>query len=117
VILPYYGDVHSDHRTAFDAAVACTKIFRHPYVKRILAMEIPSETEFACGHGVFAPNLYLDISGYLDKKIEIAGIYGAELADHPFPRSAEGIRALAVNRGAAAGCRYAEAFMLIKGVE
>ena len=46
VLLPCFSDVHTDHRIVFDAAVACTKWFRYPFVKRVLAYETISETEF-----------------------------------------------------------------------
>ena len=35
---------------------------------------------------------------------------------HPFPRSAENLKALATFRGATAGVRYAEAFMILKEI-
>lgn len=38
-------------------------------------------------------------------------------AASPFPRSIEAIQGLAITRGAASFCRYAEAFLLIKQVE
>jgi len=38
------------------------------------------------------------------------------VAPHPFPRSIENIKAMALNRGATAGVKYAEAFMLLKEI-
>ena len=35
IFLPHPGDVHSDHRVCFDAAMACTKWFRYPFIKKI----------------------------------------------------------------------------------
>jgi len=43
-------------------------------------------------------------------------LYKDEIASPPFPRSEEGLRGLATIRGAEAGCRYAEAFMLLKSI-
>jgi LmbE family N-acetylglucosaminyl deacetylase len=37
VYLPFRGDVHTDHRIVFDAAVACTKWFRMCSVRRGLS--------------------------------------------------------------------------------
>lgn len=48
------------------------------------------------------------------KKIEIARMFDSEFSSHPFPRSFDGIRALALLRGAAAGFVAAEAFMLLR---
>jgi hypothetical protein len=39
------------------------------------------------------------------------------MGDFPFPRSAEAIEALASLRGIQAGCKSAEAFMLLKEVD
>lgn len=118
IYLPFKADAHSDHRIIFDAAYSCTKVFRYPFIKMILMMETISETEFGPA-GVadsFSPNYFVDISGFLDKKIDIMKIYERELGMHPFPRSAENIKALAVFRGAMAGCRFAESFMLLKQI-
>ncbi len=47
VLLPYPDDIHSDHRIVFEAAFSCTKAFRYPSIKKILCMEIISETDYA----------------------------------------------------------------------
>jgi hypothetical protein len=51
---------------------------------------------------------------HLERKLEILAVYGSELAPHPFPRSLEAVRALALVRGAAAGFGAAEAFQLLR---
>lgn len=116
--LPYPGDAHTDHRVVFDAAVACTKWFRHPYVKRVLVYETLSETDFGMRpeDNGFRPNVFVDISGYLGKKLEIMETFASEMADFPFPRSRKAIESLAALRGAAAGVDAAEAFMLVKEI-
>lgn len=117
LILPYYKDVHSDHRITFNLCYSCTKNFRYPFIKKILMMEVPSETDFAMFEYTFKPNYFVDISNYVDKKIEIAKVYQSEILEHPFPRSEKNIRAYATNRGAAIGADSAEAFVLIKAIE
>jgi len=118
VYLPFKGDVHSDHKYIFNAVYSCTKSFRYQFIKKIYMMEVLSETEFACSmkEDVFIPNVFIDISNYLGKKIEIMKVYQSEIGEHPFPRSERNIRALATYRGATAGCEYAESFMLIKEI-
>lgn len=118
VYLPYRGDVHTDHKAVFDAAASCSKWFRQPSVKRVLAYETLSETEFGMnpdGRG-FKPNVYVSIGEFLDEKLNILGLYDGEMGDFPFPRSMEAVKAQAVVRGAAAGCSAAEAFMLLKEI-
>ena len=108
-------DVHSDHRIAFDAVYACTKSFRKPFIEQILMLEALSETEFALATQAtsFCPNVYVDITPYMDKKLEIMDMYKDQLMPEPYPRSLSSIKALARIRGSRAGVMYAEAFKLL----
>ena len=116
VYLPFKGDVHTDHQVAFRAAYSCTKTFRCPSIKKIIMMETLSETEFAPNtkEDSFIPNMFVDVTDFIDRKIEIMNIYKNEIGLHPFPRSERNIRALATFRGATAGCEYTESFMILK---
>lgn len=116
--LPFKGDVHSDHRVMFNAAYSCTKSYRYPFLKKIYMMETLSETDFALStkEDSFVPNVFIDISKYLDKKLEIMKVFDSEISEHPFPRSLRNIEALATLRGATSGCDYAESFMLLKEI-
>ncbi|HHX94980.1 MAG TPA: PIG-L family deacetylase [Clostridia bacterium] len=118
IYIPYRGDIHSDHRITFDAVSACTKWFRYGSVKRVLAYETLSETDFGINpdDNGFRPNVFVDISKFLETKLEIMKIYSSEFGTFPFPRSEQAIRALAAYRGATAGCLAAEAFMLLKEI-
>ncbi len=117
IILPDYNDAHSDHKYVFEAAYACSKIFRRSYIKRILTMEIISETNFGMPYDTFKPNLYIDITDYFDRKVDALKIYDTELGNLPFPRSIEALKAQATIRGTEAGVLYAEAFRVIKEIE
>lgn len=115
LLVPWHGDAHSDHRVTFDAATACAKPFRHPTVRRVLAYETPSETDFGLDPArAFVPSVFVDVTAHVDRQLEILALYEGESAPHPFPRSPEGIRALATVRGSVAGCRAAEAFVLLR---
>jgi LmbE family N-acetylglucosaminyl deacetylase len=115
VFVPHPSDVHTDHRMVFDAVASCTKWFRYPSVKRVLAYETLSETDFGLGTDQgFRPNVFVDIEQFLDAKLRAMDIYASELGAFPFPRSYEAIRALATLRGAASGFRAAEAFELLR---
>jgi len=119
IYLPFKSDVHSDHRHIFDAAYSCTKSFRYPFIKKIYMIETLSETEFSPStkEDSFIPNMFVDVSDFMDKKLEIMRIYASELGQHPFPRSERNLKALATLRGATAGCNYAESFMLLKEIQ
>jgi LmbE family N-acetylglucosaminyl deacetylase len=116
VYLPFAGDAHGDHKAVFAAAAACTKWFRYPSLRRVLAYETLSETDFALDpqDEAFRPNVFVDISKQLAKKLAILKTYSGELGKFPFPRSEKAVRAAAQVRGSAAGFTAAEAFMLLR---
>ena len=118
VYLPFSGDAHSDHRVAFAATSACLKIFRAAFVRRILAYETLSETDFGIDPSLapFRPNVFVNIERWFAKKESIMEVFSSELGTFPFPRSIEAMRAQAALRGTAAGCRAAECFMLLKDI-
>ena len=113
------SDVHSDHRIAFDAVISATKSFRYPFIKKLLMYECISETEMAppLEGNIFSPNVFVDISDYLNEKINIMKIYESEIQQQPMPRSIENIRALATFRGSTVAVKYAEAFMLLRQID
>ncbi|MED4780401.1 PIG-L family deacetylase [Brevibacillus choshinensis] len=116
--LPYRGDVHTDHKVVFDAVVSCSKWFRYSSVKRVLAYETLSETDFGINpdNNGFRPNVYIDIKPYLHKKLDILKVFQSEMGAFPFPRSEQAVQAQAMVRGVVAGCEAAEAFMLLKEI-
>lgn len=115
VFVPHPADVHSDHRLVFEAAAACTKWFRYPSVRRVLAYETISETDFGLAANTrFQQNSFVDITAFLERKLDVMAVYQSELGTFPFPRSREALRALAVTHGAAAGFGAAEAFQLLR---
>lgn len=117
VLLPYYNDIHSDHKVVYDAVMACSKAFRCSSIEQILCMEIISETDYANSDVGFVPNYYVNISNYIEKKLEILRMYDSEISVPPFPRNIETIRSLARVRGAGCYSNYAEAFRLIQYIE
>jgi LmbE family N-acetylglucosaminyl deacetylase len=118
VYMPFYGDIHGDHRAAFAALYSCVKSFRYPFIKNVYMMETISETEYAMpGQGFqFAPNRFVCIDEWFEKKISICKIFASEMSRHPMPRSEECINAQALLRGSFAQCRYAEAFMVVREI-
>ncbi|AQS38858.1 putative LmbE-like protein [Shewanella psychrophila] len=116
VFTVYRNDAHSDHEIVFDAVMSTTKSFRYPFVKRVLAYETISETDFGLKpeDGGFKPNVYVDISNYLDKKLEILETFESEVQEFPFPRSRKAVESLAYVRGSQSNSQASEAFILIK---
>lgn len=116
--IPYRNDAHSDHAAVFDACAACTKTFRYPSIRSVRMYETLSETEYGIKpeDPGFRPNLFIDISGFIDKKIEIMSLYSGEIAPFPFPRSDIALLAQSQLRGSQCGTNAAESFMLLKEI-
>ena len=117
VFVPHYSDIHSDHRITFDVVASCIKWFRCPSVKRVLAFETLSETDYALIPGDrFKPNFFVNIEDQLELKLKAADIYKSEFHAFPFPRSREAIIAQARLRGSNSGFKSAEAFELLREI-
>lgn len=115
IYLNHYADVHSDHRVSFDAIFSCTKNFRYPFVEKILMFETLSETDFspALRKNAFIPNIFSDITPYMERKLKIMQLFSTEVMPEPMPRAMSTIRALGRYRGSRIGVEYAEAFTLL----
>ena len=112
--MPFAHDLHTDHQSIAKAMQSTFKWFRYPHIKKVLMYETPSETEFNfIENRTFHPNVFVDISDYLNKKIETMNIYESEIDDFPFPRSEKIMRSLAALRGSQSGYEAAEAFELV----
>lgn len=118
VFTVYRNDAHSDHELVYDSVMSATKSFRYPFVKRVLAYETISETDFGMKpeDSGFRPNVFIGIGDQLERKLEILEIYESEIGEFPFPRSRMAVEALARLRGAQSNQMAAEAFMLLKEI-
>ncbi|OBP15401.1 hypothetical protein A5320_08560 [Rheinheimera sp. SA_1] len=116
--LPYKYDVHTDHAVVFNAMVSASKSFRAPYVKRWLAYETLSESEFSLDplNVHFNPNVFVDVSHFRKAKLSICLLYHTEIFAHPFPRSVEAVNAKLTLRGAQCNVDAAESFVLLKEI-
>lgn len=115
IYIPHSGDIHTDHKIVNRIGSNFTKSFRFKYVKKILAYETISETNFNFSRNkIFNPNIFINISKFINKKITILKNYKSEINRHPHPRSEQAIKSLAILRGSQSGYEFAEAFELIK---
>ena len=114
IYTPFDNDIHTDHQMISKALKSTFKWFRHSYIKKVLMYETVSETDFNFDQNSnFNPNIFMDISKFLDRKINIMNIYKDEINNFPFPRSEKNIRSLAYLRGSQSGYEAAEAFQLV----
>jgi N-acetylglucosamine malate deacetylase 1 len=114
IFAPYLHDSHSDHFYTTYALNHILKSFRYPFVEKCYLYETLSETNFNfIKKEKFIPNTYFNITSFLQKKIQLMKIYKSEIKKHPFPRSVDAIKSLAIIRGSESNYKYAEAFKLI----
>lgn len=109
----HYNDLNIDHRIAYDAVLTACRPIKEETVKEIYSFEIPSSTEWNYPY-VFSPNIFVDITGTIDKKIEALKAYRTELKESPHPRSEELVRTIARRWGSVVGLNYTEAFEAIR---
>jgi LmbE family N-acetylglucosaminyl deacetylase len=109
------GDLNVDHRITHQAVLTACRPLPGSSVREIYAFEILSATEWKTpGADTFIPSLSVDISPYLDKKIEALSAYELEMRDEPHARSIANARRLAQLRGNSVGLPAAEAFSVVR---
>jgi LmbE family N-acetylglucosaminyl deacetylase len=112
------GDINRDHQLIHGATLTAARPYSAPYVERILCYEAPSATEWSGPYteNAFLPNIYVDITAHLEKKLEAMSEYTTELRPFPHPRSIEALRARAAFWGSVIGVDAAEPFVLIREI-
>jgi LmbE family N-acetylglucosaminyl deacetylase len=108
------SDLNQDHRIVHECTLVATRPLPNTTVRKVLSYEISTTSKY--GYGVFCPTIFVDISKYLAKKIEVMKLYDTEIKEWPHPRSIEGIRIIAKERGLAIGVAYAECFELVREI-
>lgn len=115
VFTHHHGDLNIDHRRTCEAVLTACRPIGDYAVKRILAFETPSSTEWNYTYAEpFTPNVYFDVTDTLESKVEGMACYRSESTNYPHPRSAEALRSLGRYRGSNIGVPMAEAFMLLR---
>jgi len=107
-----------DHQIAYNATMTACRPIRSISVKKILSFEILSSTDWALFRKKqFQPNFFIDISKEIKNKISSLKFYKSEIRKYPHSRSIKAVESLARVRGVSAGCKFAEAFILIRNIE
>lgn len=111
----HYGDLNVDHRITCEAVITACRPVPGATVREILTFEVTSSTEWRsmpCSQ--FRPNLYIDISDFIEEKVQALGYYDLEMRPPPHSRSIEHSKAVAFHRGSCIGVLAAEAFEIIR---
>ena len=111
----HHGDLNVDHRITHQALMTACRPVPGTSVKEIYAFEVLSATEWNTpGVAPFIPNMFMDISHYLDQKSEALNAYKMEMRAIPHPRSIENSLRHSVFRGNTVGLSNAEGFYLVR---
>jgi LmbE family N-acetylglucosaminyl deacetylase len=112
------GDLNVDHVVTCRATMTATRPMTGGIVKAVYTYEVASSTEWAFQKfsPLFRPNVFVDITDTLDRKIQAMEFYESEARAFPHPRSPEALRAMAQRWGSVAGVRAAEAFELVREI-
>jgi len=109
---PY--DANNDHKIVFNAAIMATRPGAKNHVKTLMSFEVLSSSEWTF-IDTFKPNYFEELDeNHIESKWQALSIYESEIKSYPFPRSKEGVKALAMLRGMQSGFKFAEAFHLIR---
>ncbi|MEW6593794.1 MAG: PIG-L deacetylase family protein [Thermodesulfobacteriota bacterium] len=109
-------DPNVDHGLVHRAVLAATRPLGAIPLRAVYAFEVLSSTEWNPQYP-FRGQAFFDVTTTIDRKVRALAAYDDEMHLPPHPRSEEVVRALARFRGAAAGCHFAEAFQLIRGLD
>ena len=110
---PY--DINIDHRMTYESVLAASRPTNSCSVKSIYCFEVLSSTEWN-PLNPFKANVFVDITDFINQKINALKAYGDEMRKAPHPRSEEVIRSLARFRGSQSGLNYAEAFSIVRSI-
>lgn len=119
IFAPHPGDIHLDHQLSFLSALVSARPHQHDYPTRIFAYETLSETNWNAPYLTpgFLPNLFIDISDTLQRKLDAFACFESQQKAPPHERSVATLTALATLRGATVHRRAAEGFVTIRIVE
>ena len=115
----FENDLNIDHQLVNKAVLTATRPLSKTFVNKIYCFETPSSTEFNYTRKqkkLFNPNLFIDVSSFINLKIKLLKIYKNEIRSWPHPRSLKAIKNLAAYRGSQIGVKFAEAFVVLREI-
>ncbi len=109
------GDLNVDHRVTHEAVMTVCRPLPGSSVKEIYAFEVLSSTEWASpAQKPFLPNVYVDISAFVEVKRRALEAYADEMRAAPHSRNPAHVKSLGEHRGNTVGTTAAEAFEAIR---
>ncbi|MFI2765866.1 PIG-L deacetylase family protein [Ruegeria faecimaris] len=118
ILAPHPGDIHLDHQLSFLSTLVASRPYQDKYPTTIAAYETLSETNWNAPYLTppFVPNMFVDISDTLERKLEAFQLFASQVKQPPHERSVQSLKALATLRGATVHRAAAEGFVLVRSV-
>jgi len=115
IFIHHPHDINKDHQILFHSVmVACRPILsKTPSIYTYYTVS-SSEWGIYESNTIFCPNVFVDISEFIDQKIAAFECYKDEIRDYPHPRSIENIINTAKFFGSQIGVHFAEPFRLVR---
>jgi LmbE family N-acetylglucosaminyl deacetylase len=116
ILTHHHGDLNVDHRAVHEAVMTAVRPQAGRSPVDVLCFEVASSTEWTTPQSstAFLPQVAVDVTEHLDKKIEALRMYAEEMREWPHARSVEAVVHLARWRGATFGVEAAEAFSVAR---
>ncbi len=103
---------HQDHEVVNRACIAAGRPFTSFAPREILQYELPTYV-YGPKHLQFSPNLFVDISQQLPRKLTAVDMYKSQIRPKTNSLNGDRLRDWAIVRGSQSGCESAEAFELL----
>ena len=112
------NDLNIDHRIVYESTITAFRPQPNEIWQEIRTFEVPSATDYGADllGTSFNPNLFIDITTSISKKLKAIREYKEEIREEPHSRSISGIENLAKYRGNQIGVQFAEAFKIVKKI-
>lgn len=109
-------DLNIDHQITAQAVLTAFRPQPNEPLKFMGFFEVPSSTDYAwqTASHAFYPQVFIDISSTIQKKLDALKVYGSEMREWPHSRSIDAVGHLAATRGASVGRPAAESFMIAR---
>ena len=113
----FWDDINQDHRQVYEATAIAVRPLPKSKISQFIVFETPSSTEWGSKRTSFSPNLFIDITKVINKKLQAFGKYKDEVMQYPHPRSKESITNRAKFWGNTVGLEFAESFMIVRDIK
>ena len=119
IIFTHFGhDLNIDHRRTFEAVLTACRPIPGEKQPDIYSFFVPSSTDWTDGNCMksFVPNVFVDVSASIERKLEALNCYTTEMREYPHSRSLESIRIFSQYWGNRVGIKWCEPLILVRKI-